>query len=145
MIIYSLCFLLMNNQMVKSQEDVVSEFHAIQHKENEQIFIETYKNKSIDAQAYVLALEMKKAEYTILPWKKLDIFNTKKKEINALIAKYPENIHLRYMRLYLQENTPKILGYTTNIKEDKAFLKKKLETEDPSDYMDTYIKQNTSL
>lgn len=132
-------------QMAMTGPDLATQFHSLTDKKTETEFIATYKNQSIDAQAYVLALEMKAAEYTILPWKKLNIFNSKKDELNTLIKDNPDNIHLRYIRLFLQENTPKILGYTDNIEEDKSFLIIKLKEKDSSDYLDKYITKHTSL
>ena len=128
-----------------SEKDIVSDFHKLNTKQEEALFIETYKNHSIDASAYIVALEMKKAQYTILPWRKWSIFQTQKESLNQLIKRYPQNIHLRYIRLVLQEQTPAFLGYNEFIEEDKNFLQYKLQEKDITDYMDIYITNNTSL
>jgi hypothetical protein len=42
--------------------------------------------------------------------------------IELAIDKEPDNIELRFIRLGIQENTPKLLKYKTNITEDKSFI-----------------------
>ena len=42
--------------------------------------------------------------------------------IEYTIKKAPNNIELRFIRLGIQENTPKILKYKSNIEEDKVFI-----------------------
>ena len=67
------------------------------------------------------------------------------KKLEDLINKNPDNSDLRYLRLVIQENTPVLLNYKSSIKLDKKFLQKKMKMIDDSDYLDTYIKKNTSL
>ena len=88
---------------------------------------------------------MKQAKYKTFPWSKLSIFNKEKKRLDELIKTHPNNIHLRYVRLVIQEKTPKILGYNKKIQEDKSFLKIMLKKKDSSDYLDKFIIKNTSL
>jgi hypothetical protein len=126
--------------------DYINEYDKLSSKKEELTFINKYQNKSnVDITAYVVSLRMKQAEYKFLPWKKLEIFNKEKKNLESLIKKYPKNIHLRYMRLVIQENIPKILFYNSNIKEDKIFLKQMIAKKDNTDYLDKYIIKNTSL
>lgn len=42
--------------------------------------------------------------------------------IELAIDKEPDNIELRFIRLGIQENTPKLLKYKTKIAEDKSFI-----------------------
>ena len=133
------------HQVSQPEPQFVSMFHNLNNKQAEELYINTYKNTSIDMDAYVLALEMKKAQYTILPWRKWTIFSSQKKRLNQLIALYPQNIHLRYVRLVLQEHSPAFLGYNEHIEEDKNFLLLKINQVDSTDYLDRYIKQHTSL
>lgn len=123
----------------------VVEFHSLQNKQEEERFIKLYKDSIIDASAYIIALEMKKAEYTLLPWRKWTIFKSQKKRLDQLILSNPQNVHFRYIRLVLQEHSPTFLGYNVHIEEDKNFLLSKLQQTDSTDYMDPYIKQHTSL
>ncbi len=126
--------------------DYINEYDTLSSKQEELNFINKYKNtKNIDITAYVVSLRMKQAEYKIFPWSKLKIFNKEKKNLESLIKKHPKNIHLRYMRLVIQENLPKILNYNSSIKEDKIFLKNMIKQKDTTDYLDAFIVKNTSL
>ena len=120
--------------------------HAANTKKQEVEFINKYKSSSkISILGYVVSLEMKQAKYKFFPWKKLSIFNKGKKRLESLIKRHPDNIDLRYLRLVIQENIPSLLNYKLNIKEDKLFLSKIMKTKNTSDYLDFYIKKNTSL
>jgi hypothetical protein len=115
---------------------LVQEFHNIKTKKEEQAFLKKYdKSSDVDVLAYVIALEMKKAEYKFFPVDKIAIFLKQKKRLQNYIDQYPENIHLRYVRLILQEKTPAILGYKTNIEEDLSFLKDKLNIESSDQFL----------
>ena len=39
--------------------------------------------------------------------------------IERVIAKYPDDIELRFLRLTIQNNAPSFLNYSDNTKEDK--------------------------
>ncbi|WP_431165245.1 hypothetical protein [Tenacibaculum halocynthiae] len=126
--------------------DYVQSYHKATTKEQEVEFINKYKNSSkINIIAYVVSLEMKQAKYKFFPWKKLSIFNKGKKKLEGLIRDNPDNVDLRYVRLVIQENVPSLLNYKSNITEDKLFLSKIMKIKDTSDYLDFYIKKNTSL
>ena len=47
--------------------------------------------------------------------------------VEYAIEKAPNNIEVRFVRLGIQENTPKILKYKKNIEEDKLFLLKQFK------------------
>jgi hypothetical protein len=130
----------------KNTPDFVVKYHKLTTKEAELAYIANYKNsKEVSIQGYVISLEMKQAKYKTMPWSKLKVFNTNKNKLEELILKNPNNIHLRYIRLVIQENTPGILGYTSSIKKDKQFLKEVLQKKDSVSYLHTYIINNTSL
>ena len=44
--------------------------------------------------------------------------------LNHALEQAPNNIEIRFVRIGIQENTPKLLKYKGNIEEDKLFLKK---------------------
>ena len=127
-------------------KEVVEEFHDLDTRESEVEFVENYTQSSQPSiLAYVCAVEMKQAKYGYNPISKLRIFKHSKKKIDSLIQTNPTDVHLRYIRLVLQEKTPRFLGYNDYIEEDKTFLSSKLEIIDDSDYLDLYIHKNTSL
>lgn len=53
--------------------------------------------------------------------------------LENIIKSNPNNIELRLIRLSVQENIPKIVGYRGSLKDDKAFI------------LNNYSKQNTAL
>ena len=124
----------------------VSEFHELDSKTKEEAFIAKYKSSNeASILGYVYAIEMKQIEYSYNPITKIKDFNTIKVKLNALVTKFPRNLHLRYIRLLIEEKTPSILGYKNFIEEDKKVLNEKLKIKDETDYLDTYIYKNTSL
>lgn len=124
----------------------VKEFHELNSKEKELAFIARYQNSSdVSVIAYVTSIQMKQAKYKFFPWDKLKIFNDGKCKLEKLILETPNNIHLRYVRLLIQEKMPSFLNYNTSIKKDKDFINKLLVIEDSTDYLDKYILKNTSL
>lgn len=129
-----------------SLSNIVVEFHELNSKTKEEAFIAKYKSSSeASVLGYVYAIEMKQIEYSYNPITKIKDFNSIKDKLNSLVAKYPANVHLRYIRLVIQEKTPSILGYKNFIEADKKVLNEKLKIKDESDYLDTYIYKNTSL
>ena len=127
-------------------KEVVEEFHALKTKESEVLFVEKYTLSSRPSiLGYVCAIEMKQAQYNYNPISKIKIFKQTKEKLDSLIQSNPSNVHLRYVRLLLQETLPGILGYDSNIEEDKIFLSKTLDVSGDSDYLDLYIYKNTSL
>jgi len=124
----------------------IVEYHNIENKDDELKFIEKYgKNTKTNIKAYVISLEMKQAEYKRLPWQKLKIFNEGKHKLEKLIEENNKNADLRYVRLVIQEQLPKILNYNSSIKNDKQFLSELLKVKDSTDYLDLYIKKYTTL
>ncbi len=59
---------------------------------------------------------------------KLKLFSTGKKLIEETIKVDSTNIELRFLRLTIQSNCPKILGYHTNINSDKHYIATHLES-----------------
>ena len=126
--------------------EFVKEYHELTSEEMELAFIEKYSNSNITCvEGYVVSLKMKQSKYKLLPWSKLKTFKREKNNLEVLISKNPKNVHLRYIRLTIQEKVPGLLNYASEIKKDKAFLKLILEEKDTTDYLDIYILKNTSL
>jgi hypothetical protein len=127
-------------------KEVVQEYHELTNEVSEISFIDKYHgSKDASVMAYVTSIAMKQAEYSPNPVRKLQLFQENKKILNQLIDTHQTNIHLRYVRLLSQENAPIFLGYNENITEDKLILKNILDVEDETDYLDYFIRANTSL
>lgn len=135
-------FLLPSTEIV----EIVDAFHQLKTEKEEIAFIKSHKtSKTPEILGYVYATEMKQASYTFNPYKKLKIFKETKHKLNALIAQNPSNLHLRYIRLLLQERTPGILGNNEFIEEDKSILSSFTYPNSKVAYLYYYIQHNTSL
>ena len=143
---YLLLFSLLLHNSNDDVKKVVKEFHQLTTEETELDFITRYfdsQNPSI--MAYVTTISMKQAEHSLNPFRKLQLFEINRDRLNLLIEENSTNIHLRYVRLISQENTPFFLGYNDSIEEDKKILNNILAVEDETDYLDYFIRANTSL
>ena len=72
--------------------------------------------------AYLGALTMKKSQFEKTPKEKAQVFKIGKALLEKAIAKAPKRVEYRFLRLAIQENTPKILKYNTKIKEDTEMI-----------------------
>jgi hypothetical protein len=66
------------------------------------------------------------ADYYVNPFKKWRCFSQGVKELEQLIDSHTDNAELRFLRLTIQDNIPRFLGYHENREEDKAFIHKYL-------------------
>ena len=71
---------------------------------------------------YKGALLMKKAGLEKNPAVKLKFFKEGKLLLETAIDNDNQNVELRFLRLMIQENAPKFLGYHSNINEDVNFI-----------------------
>ncbi|GGX25022.1 hypothetical protein [Aquimarina muelleri] len=68
--------------------------------------------------------------------------------IELAIDKSPNAIEPRFIRIGIQENTPKLLKYKSNIKEDKLFILKEYKTTKPEilkNHIGEYILQSKAF
>ncbi|RKN82408.1 hypothetical protein [Ulvibacterium marinum] len=72
--------------------------------------------------AYKGAISTLKAKYAQGLRNKKDFFKSGAELIEYAVATKPKNIEIRCIRLSVQENSPKVVGYKENIEEDKGFL-----------------------
>jgi len=100
-----------------------------------------------DRQAYTGALEMRKAGLLTIPAKKLSTFKQGHKKLEAAIAAHPADAEYRFLRLMIQENAPKNLGYSKNISEDSKIIKAKFPSlpSETRQSIKTYSKRSRSL
>ncbi len=87
------------------------------------------KNKaSINKDAFLGAMIMKKAQFMKTPKEKLTVFKKGRDLLESAIKKNPNNAEFRFLRLLIQENCPKILKYNTNREEDAELIQQKINT-----------------
>lgn len=69
------------------------------------------------------ALEMKKAGLISNPSEKLSLFKSGKTKLESAIEKDTNSTELRFLRLLIQENSPKIVHYDQHLKQDAMFIR----------------------
>jgi hypothetical protein len=103
---------------------------------NAKDFIELAEKKTSSdpvTSAYKAAANILEAKVTTEKNKRKSFVKTGAKNLESIIASNPNNAELRFIRMSVQENIPKIVGYNKNLKEDKTFL------------ISNYSKQNAEL
>ena len=85
--------------------------------------------------AYKGCTEALKAKHAWNPYNKLDYMNSFDKIITEAVLKSSDDIEIRFLRYSVQLNTPKYLGLSKNLAEDKSmiinlFLQKKFKNKD---------------
>ena len=68
--------------------------------------------------------------------------------LEEIIASQPNDIELRFIRLSIQQNAPKVLKYKGNITKDKSYIfdkLKNLKDKDLKTYIKTYVLQSKSF
>ena len=85
-----------------------------------------------EREAYEGALLMKKADLVQGPGKKLSTFKEGHELLERAINEDKSNPEYRFLRLIIQENAPKILGYNNEIETDSDFILEKIQTLAPA-------------
>lgn len=78
------------------------------------------EKKSSKANAYIGALQMKRASLLSSPIDKLKSFKSGALMLEQEIKDDKSNVEYRFLRFAIQEKAPLILGYNKNIQEDKG-------------------------
>ncbi|HEX5026081.1 MAG TPA: hypothetical protein VFV68_12455 [Agriterribacter sp.] len=73
-------------------------------------------------EAFEGALRMKKAGLLKGPFNKLKEFKAGREKLEDMITAQPHNAEFRFLRLMVQEQAPKILGYNNELEEDHKYL-----------------------
>ena len=98
----------------------------------------SFSNKPV-LLAYKGAVSTLKANFSKSKKEKKEFFKEGVSLIESAIKAEPSNIEIRYIRLSVQENSPKFLGYHKNIGDDKEFILKNYAN-DSSKSLKTLIK-----
>ena len=81
-----------------------------------------------DKSAFQGALLMRKSGSQNTPGQKLSMFKQGYKLLEAAIGQEAKNAEYRFLRLMIQENAPKIVGYNKNITDDAKLVKASLKS-----------------
>jgi hypothetical protein len=87
---------------------------------------------------YHAAAEIIRANHAFWPNQKLGHFNTGKAMLEAVIAKNPKDVELRFVRFCVQRGCPFVLGYSSDKATDKQYV---LTNMDKTDWTDAYKKK----
>jgi hypothetical protein len=86
-------------------------------------YLALYKDsKDATVKGYQSVIWFLWADFYLNPIKKWKCFNIGKEKLDQLIESHADNPELRFLRLTIQDNVPKFLGYNGDIKEDKEFI-----------------------
>lgn len=122
--------------MIPTSETVIIEIRDLYEQAplNESAYIklkkmlETAKLDNALSEGYKGATSMIGAEHVFNPITKLNRFNKGKKLLEKAVRNDVNNLELRYLRLTIQTNLPKFLGYSNAVEIDKQLIIKNLET-----------------
>lgn len=92
------------------------------NKTNAEVFFKQssdLKDDSVSALAYKAAGKMIQSKFETDRKNKKEYFKSGALALNALIDKNPKHVEARFIRLVIQQNTPAILKYNSNINDDK--------------------------
>jgi len=78
--------------------------------------------------AYEGAMTMKKAGLNGNPDKKLRLFKSGHRKLEAAIHKDSNNVEFRFLRLMIQEHAPGVLGYKGSLKTDSDYIHRSYKT-----------------
>jgi hypothetical protein len=97
--------------------------------------------------AFEAALLMKKASLVNGAKKKLDLFKSGHKKLEAAIKKDSSNAEFRFLRLMIQEHAPGLMGYKSDIARDKACILRRFDKLSPvvQQAIKEYSKESTIL
>lgn len=109
-------------------------FYNLVNKERETSVIKAYKGAAIALKAKFTSDKKQRKNWFVKGVTKLE--NAIKEDAN--------NTEIRLIRLSIQENTPKILKYKSNITEDKSFIINNFDKQNKSlkEYIRLYVKQS---
>ncbi len=84
--------------------------------------------KGVEKDAFEGALLMRKAGVESAPAQKLMLFKQGAEKLEAAIKASPQNAEYRFLRLMIQENAPRMLGYHSDIEADSNLVKRQLKS-----------------
>ena len=120
--------LLLNKSSLRAQEFDKSVYYSHLSAKDVDVLnkeLNTVKNLPLpERDAYEGALLAKKAGMASKPKDKLNLFKSGRTKLENAIKADNQNAEWRFLRLIVQENSPKIVDYKDEIKEDSEFVKK---------------------
>lgn len=89
----------------------------------DQLFKKILLETDADAvfRGYIGAVHLAKARHVSI-FKKMSYFDKGTKILDNAVSDAPEEVELRFLRMTIQLNAPSFLGYSKELKTDKAFV-----------------------
>ncbi|UBM58894.1 hypothetical protein LAG90_19025 [Marinilongibacter aquaticus] len=142
-IVFALLFHWSVSEAAGTEMQIRFAFHRIASENDLNVFISNCESSDWNkADLYKSVATMRKAEYVLSPLKKFEYFKLGKEAIEAFLKANPEDVEVRYLRLMVQNNLPKFLGYSSQMEEDRLFVTRNLESSNlPLDFQ-SLIRQN---
>lgn len=84
----------------------------------------------MNMRAYLGALQMKRAELLKEAAEKINTFKIGHKNLESVIARDSGNAEARFLRIMVQEHSPKMMNYHADLSKDAAYLRKNFKTLD---------------
>jgi hypothetical protein len=124
-----------------------NDYHNINSEIKLEAFLKKYEKSDCKTLTpYLASATMMKAEYVLNPLKKLSYFNKGKNTLEAFIKKNPSSVDARYVRIMTQNNIPKFLNYSSEMKNDIKFVKANISKSDiPQEMINTILKNINNL
>lgn len=88
---------------------------------------------------YKGAVVMAEGRHSANPFVKLSTFNEGRALLDSAIVHDPSSVELRFLRLSIQVNVPKLLGYSGQIAEDRRFIDRNLASVKSEDFRQRVI------
>ncbi len=122
-------------------------YSASKSKENAEKFYDLLSKYNKDNKiliAYKGAATALKSKFTTDRKRKKDLFIEGVSMVEKAVKSDPNNVEIRLIRLSIQENTPKILKYKSNIEEDKKMILMAFDKQSQplKEYIKIYAKQS---
>lgn len=92
------------------------------------------KDPSAKILAYRGALEAIMTKTTWNLFKKMSYLRQSEKSFQTAIAKSPQDIEIRFMRMAVQYEIPEYLGFSNDMETDRAFIVKHIENFNPTNF-----------
>ena len=73
-------------------------------------------------QAYYGSALALKAKYSYNPYNKVVHVRSGSAQLNAAVGKFPQHTEIRFLRYSVEYHTPSMVGISTHLVEDKAFI-----------------------
>jgi hypothetical protein len=121
------CFGLVQALNAQAKFDKAAFYKAIASEDVQQLDTQLGILKGIDItekEGYEGALLMRKAGLKGGPKEKLSLFKSGHIKLEKAISKDEKNIEYRFLRIIIQENAPKVLGYHFDLEKDSDYIRK---------------------